>query len=101
MPADCRPTTSPSASPWYDGGWIGAVCANPHDNTSSLVLRPIGEGRRAVVEVRCASRQLYKLPRQSPALRNKRVSFMTPVALAEDDDPPSRLFSGAYAIQGE
>ena len=68
--------------PWHDGGWTGAVCARPLDNTSCLVLPRIGEGRRDDVEARCAGQRLDELARVDlPPCVGERVSFMAPFAL--------------------
>ena len=44
--------------PWHDSGWTGSVCERPLNNTSCLILRRIGEGRRDEVEVHCAGKRL-------------------------------------------
>ena len=31
--------------PWHGGGWTGAVCAHPLDNSSCIILPRIGQGR--------------------------------------------------------
>ena len=68
--------------PWHDGGWTGRVCSRPLDNSSCLILPRIGNGRRDVVEARCAGQRLDELdPDNLPPCVGERVSFMAPFAL--------------------
>jgi ATP-dependent exoDNAse (exonuclease V) alpha subunit len=65
--------------PWHDGGWTGAVCTRPLDNTSCLILPRIGEGRRDEVEARCAGRRLDEIAASDlPPCVGERVAFMAP-----------------------
>ena len=63
--------------PWHDSGWRGAVCQQPLDNSSCLVLRGIGENRRDEVEERWAGRRLDEVDGADlPPCVGERVSFM-------------------------
>jgi len=75
--------------PWHDGGWAGAVCAQPMENTSCLVLPRIGEGKRDDVEVDCAERRLNELRiGELPPCVGERVSFMAPFELVRTMEHP-------------
>ena len=77
--------------PWHDGGWAGAVCTRPLENTSCLILPRIGEGKRDEVETRCAGQRLDELSGEDlPPCAGERVSFMAPFELAAHDDAPLR-----------
>lgn len=79
--------------PWHDGGWAGAVCAQPQANTSCLILPRIGEGKRDEVELRCAGKRLDELGREElPPCVGERVSFMAPFELARTITHPYSEF---------
>ncbi len=68
--------------PWHDGGWTGAICARPLDNTSCLILPRIAEGRRDEVEARSAGKRFDAVAAGDlPPCVTERVSFMAPFAL--------------------
>jgi len=75
--------------PWHDDGWTGTVCQRPLDNTSCLILKRIGEGRRDEVERRCAGQRLDELDRgELPPCVGERVSFMAPFDLTRTMNHP-------------
>ena len=68
--------------PWHDDGWTGNVCKHPLNNTSCLILRSIGEGKRDEVEARCSGKRLDQLAaHEQPPCIGERVSFMAPFDL--------------------
>ena len=84
--------------PWHDSGWTGSVCKHPLDNTSCLILRRIGEGKRDEVEARCSGKRLDQLaPHEQPPCIGERVSFMAPFDLTRTmRHPYSRTSPGTH-----
>lgn len=69
-------------APGHDGGWTGAVCARPLDNTSCLILPRIGQGRKDDAEAECSGCRFDELPEDHrPPCVAERVSFMAPFEL--------------------
>ena len=75
--------------PWHDGGWAGTVCSRPLNNTSCLVLRRIGDGRRDDVETRYAGRKFNELAEEDvPPCVKERGSFMAPFDICRTMNHP-------------
>lgn len=88
--------------PWHDGRWAGKICANPHGNTSCLILPRVAESKDDDFETSFAGAAWDPDGSRLPACAAERGAYMAPIGYARrvrhpySHDPRYKHFQDGY-----